>query len=106
MREPGSALDAAHDVREADAGQDRDAVPLHLAVQRELVAALRERLAEQLAEGAVGELRLLQAEDIGGALIQPREQPRGPLPDRVHIPRRDAHGATVAPLLTRPVSLV
>ena len=46
---------------------------------------------EQLGERVVGELRLLQAHDVGLPLVQPRQQPRQPLLDRVDVPGRDPH---------------
>src|SRR5262249_1183637 len=41
-------------------------------------------------------LGLLQADDVGPPLIQPGQQPRHPLLDRVHVPGRYPHPATVA----------
>jgi hypothetical protein len=61
-------------------------------VQRDLVAALGELGAEQLRELVVGELGLLQAHDVRAALVQPRQQPRQALLDRVDVPGRDPHG--------------
>ena len=58
---------------------------------RDLVAALGELLAEQLGEGVVGELGLLQADDVRLPLVQPRQQPRQALLDRVDVPGRDPH---------------
>jgi hypothetical protein len=43
-------------------------------VCRDRVAARGQLVAEQLSEGVVGELRLLQAEDVGSAVVQPRQQ--------------------------------
>ena len=72
-------------VVEAGARQDRDAVPCPRR-ERDRVAAIRERVAEQLGEGVVRELRLLQADDVRLAFVQPRQQPREPLLDRVDVP--------------------
>ena len=96
MREAGRVREPGHDVVQAHPGQDRHAVPLRLAVHRDRVAARRELLAEQLGEGGVGELRLLQAHDVGPPLVQPRQQPRHPLLDRVHVPGRHPHGPTLS----------
>ncbi len=59
----------------------------------DLVAAIGQLVAEQVAERVVGELRLLQADHIGTAFVQPGQQPRQPLLDRVHVPGRDPHPA-------------
>ena len=45
-------------------------------MRRDLVAASRSSLAEQLRERVVGELRLLQADHVGPPLVQPRQQAR------------------------------
>ena len=76
---PGAIGEPRHHVVEPDPGQDRDAVPARLAVHGGLVAAAGQVGAEQLAEGVVGELGLLQAHDVGLALVQPGQQPRYPL---------------------------
>src|SRR3954452_7915835 len=55
------------------------------------IAATGELVAEQLEEGVVGQLGLLQADDVRLPLVQPRQQPRHALLDRVDVPRRDAH---------------
>ena len=57
-----------HDVVETDLRQDRDAVPLALPVVGRLVAQRRER---QRRERVVGDLRLLQAHDVGLDLGEP-----------------------------------
>jgi hypothetical protein len=54
-----------------------------------------ELVTEQLSECIVGELRLLKADDVGLALVQPRQEPGNPLLDRVHIPGRYPHQSTV-----------
>jgi hypothetical protein len=46
-----------------------------------LVAALREVCAKQLGERVVGELGLLEADNVRLALVQPGEQARHPLLD-------------------------
>ena len=83
--------------------RERIATPFHcgLAVRRELVAAAAELVAEQLGEGLVGELGLLQADDVGLALVQPRQQPRHALLDRVDVPGRDPHGSKLHVLAQR-----
>ena len=65
MGEAGRARESGDDVVEARPREDRHTVPLRLAVQRDLIAASGELIAEQLLEGVVGELRLLQADDVG-----------------------------------------
>ena len=62
-----------------------------------LVAAAGELVAEEFGKSVIGELRLLQADHIRLALIQPWKQPRGALLDRVHVPGRDPHDTKVAP---------
>jgi hypothetical protein len=62
-------------------------------VAGECVATTGELGAEQLVERVVGELGLLQADDIRLALVEPGQQSRHPLLDGVHIPRRYPHGA-------------
>ena len=58
--------------------RERIATPFHAASPcgGDLVAALGELVAEQLAEGVVGELGLLQADDVGPPLVEPRQQAR------------------------------
>jgi hypothetical protein len=92
VREARRTLDARHDVLETHARQDRDAVPGRLAVRRHLVAAVRQLVADDLAERVVAELRLLQADDLGPPLVEPRQEPRHALLDGVDVPGRDAHG--------------
>ena len=88
---PGRAGEPVHHVLEPDAREDRHAVPRRLAVSGDRVAAVCELVAEQLGERVVGELGLLQADDVRLALVEPRQQPRHPLLDRVHVPSRDSH---------------
>ena len=93
----GRALEPGDHVVEADAGEDRHAVPLALAVGGDLVAALLQLPAQQLGERLVGELRLLEADDVGAPLVEPRQQPRHALPHRVDVPGGDPHRLTVTP---------
>jgi hypothetical protein len=44
-------------------------------------------------ECVIDELRLLQADDVRLALLEPWQQPRHSLLDRVHVPGRYSHGA-------------
>jgi hypothetical protein len=60
-------------------------------VDGDLVAALGQLRAQQLGELVVGELGLLQADDVRRALVQPGQQPRQPLLDRVDVPGGDPH---------------
>jgi hypothetical protein len=50
-----------------------------------------ELAAEQIDERLVCKLGLLQADDVRPALVQPRQQARYALLDRVHVPGRDSH---------------
>ncbi len=95
MREARPAGQSSDHVVQPDAREDRHAVPRRLAVCRDGVAASFELGAEELGELVVGELGLLQADDVRLPLVEPRQQPRQPLLDRVDVPRRDAHGGTV-----------
>ena len=90
---PGRALDARRPRRRGPT-RERIATPfqVRLAVRGDLVAAVRQLVAEQLGERVVGELRLLQADDVRPPLVEPRQQPRHPLLERVDVPGRDAHG--------------
>src|SRR3954454_17474020 len=92
MRKAGRAVDPGDDVIEPDAGEDRHAVPRRLAMGGHLVAAARELLAHELAQRLVGDLRLLEADDVRPALIEPRQQPRYALLEGVDVPGRDAPG--------------
>ena len=92
MREPRRAGEPRHHVVQPHAREDRHPVPRRLAVSRDGVAAAGELVAEQLGERVVGELGLLQADHVRLPLVQPGQQPRHPLLDRVDVPRRDPHG--------------
>ena len=59
MREAGAAGYAGDHLLKPDAREDRDAVPLHFAVDGALVFAAGELRAKERLEGVVGELRLL-----------------------------------------------
>src|SRR5262249_56467379 len=72
-------------------GEDRHSVPLCLAVVSGRVAAPGQIIAEELNERVVGELGLLEAHDVRLPLVQPRQQPRHPLLDRVYVPGRHPH---------------
>jgi len=96
FRKAGATRQAANDILKAYPRQNRHAVPLHLAVRRHVVTTLAEFGAEQRIERIVGELRLLQANDVGTALVEPRQEPRNPLLDRVDVPRGDPHVLTVS----------
>ena len=60
---------------------------------------------EELGQLVVGELCFLQADDVGPALVQPRQQPRQALRDRVDVLGRDAHGVTVPPPVPRAAAV-
>jgi hypothetical protein len=93
VREPRRVLaEPGDDVLEPGAREDRHAVPRPLAVGGDLVAAAGELVPEQLLERVVGELRLLEADDVRPPLVEPRQQPRQALLDRVDVPGDDAHG--------------
>ena len=81
--------EARHDVVEADPAQDGDAVPPALAVVRGLVARAAKASA---GKARVGQLRLLQADDVGLALGQPLLHPLEPGVEGVDVPGREAHG--------------
>src|SRR5207244_6056786 len=80
--------EAAGDVAEADARQECDTVPLAIAVVNGLVPQSRER---ELRKRVVGELRLLEAQDVGFSLREPFLDARQPRLQRVHVPRRHSH---------------
>jgi hypothetical protein len=55
------------------------------------IPAVSELVAEQVEERIVSELGLLQADHVRPPLVQPRQQPRHALLDRVDVPGRDSH---------------
>ena len=65
--------------------------PRRLAVSCDSVAAVGELVAEQVGERLVCELGLLQTDDVRLPLVQPRQEPRDALLDRVDVPGRDPH---------------
>ena len=58
-------------------------------MHRHVVAEPFQRLAR---EGLVGAFDLLQADDVGAALLQPGGQAVHALADRIDVPGGDAHG--------------
>jgi hypothetical protein len=86
--DPGLADSVAPGVASQDPG-DGDAA----AVQRDFVAARGELLAEQIAERQLGDLGLLQSDDVGPALVEPRQAPGDALLDRVDVPGCDSRAA-------------
>jgi hypothetical protein len=73
---------------EADAGQDRDAVPLAEPEGRDLVAGRLEGGPRELRIAALG---LLERQDIGAGAFEPRERALLPGSDRVDVPGRQSH---------------
>src|SRR5262249_60934736 len=59
----------------------------------ELVATAAKFVAEQFFEVVIGELGLLQADDVRLPLVEPRQQTGHALLDRVHVPGRYPHRA-------------
>ena len=109
VREAGRACEPGRHVVQAHPRQDRDPVPRRLAVGGDLVPAGRERIAEQLGERIVGELGLLEADDVRLPLVQPRQEPGHALLQGVDVPGRDAHrlhrtGGRTPGCLIRPVA--
>jgi hypothetical protein len=92
MREARRAGHAGRHVVQSDAREDGDPVPRGLAADGRLVAAPGELVAEQLGERLVGQLGLLQAYNIRPPLVEPGQEPRHTLLDRVDVPGRDPHG--------------
>ena len=89
----GSAVGESRDhVVETDPAQDGHAVPPTLAVVHRLVA---QRGEGHRGEGAVGQLRLLQADDVGLAVGQPLLDPLPASVERVHVPGHEAHAVTL-----------
>jgi hypothetical protein len=101
MGEPRSARDPDGHLLEPAAREDRAPVPLRLSVAGDRVAAGGELAGEQLVERRVGELGLLQADDVGLTFVEPRQQARERLLGRVDVPGRDAHRAYASHSLRR-----
>ena len=94
-REARRTGESHHHVIQTHTRDDRDSVPRRLAVNCDGIPAVLELVAEQVEERIVSELGLLQADDVRPPLIQPRQQPRHALLDRVDVPGRDSHRPTV-----------
>jgi hypothetical protein len=60
-------------------------------VRGDLVAAVAQLGPEEVGERVVGELGLLQADDVRRALVEPRQEPGDALLDRVDVPGRESH---------------
>ena len=84
-----ASAEAGCDVVEADPGCDRDTVPAPVPVMGHLIAQLLEPVGW---EGVVGQLGLLEAANVGFALLQPFLDPLESRPQRVDIPGGDSHG--------------
>ena len=85
--------DSRHHAVQPDAGKDRHPVPPGFTVHGRRVAAAVELGAEKFGERVVAELGFLEADHIGLSLVQPGQQARHPLLDRVHVPGRYPHRA-------------
>src|SRR5918994_6210328 len=92
MRKPGRPIEPPLDVLELNPRQDRDPVPGRLAMSSDLVAAIRELFPENLSQRIVSQLGLLKANDVRPPLIEPRQEPRNALLERVDVPSREPHG--------------
>src|SRR5215212_8322414 len=93
MRKTRRIRQAGHDILEPDTRQDRHPVPRGLAMSGDLVAAPGQLVAEQVRKRIVGELRLLEADDVRLPLVEPRQQARHALLQRVDVPGGDPHGS-------------
>ncbi len=82
------AVEPGGDVGDAGAGQDRHAVPLPGPVVHRVVP---EALEGQLRERVVGELGLLEAQDVGLGVLQPLLDPGEAGLQRVDVPGGEAH---------------
>src|SRR5258705_8162750 len=80
--------DVAGDDRGRIAGEDGNAVPGLLAAPNRLVAGALDRGG---GEFAIGRLQLLQADDIGRGLAEPRQKIGQPPPDVVDVEAGDFH---------------
>src|SRR4029450_4090015 len=96
MRISRRAGNARHDVIQSNLRQNRDAVPLSFTVGRELITTADQLLPQQLRQCVVGELGLLQARHVGLPLVQPWQESRYTLLDRIHIPCGQPHEPTLA----------
>ena len=83
--------------------RERIATPFStgLSVAGDRVAAGGELACEQLVERRVGELGLLQADDVGLTFVEPRQQARERLLGRVDVPGRAPHRAYASDSLRR-----
>src|SRR5947208_711371 len=95
------AREPARDRLGAGAREDRDAVVGLLAGDERRVAERREL---RRGEPVVGDLRLLQAHDVGPPPFEPREEARQARPDRVHVPRRELHGRSASSACSKQAS--
>jgi len=64
------------------------------------ITAPGQSITYQLSESRVGQLRLLETDNVWAALVQPGQQAGDPLRDRVHVPRRDPHGPKGSEMLS------
>ena len=78
--------------------QQCHAVEGFLAVGDDVVA---ERFKLEPRKRLVGALGLLQADDIGRAILQPGHEGLKPLPDRIDVPGSDAHAKVSRPKAAR-----
>ena len=76
------------DLVELELGENGDAVEGLLAVGHHVVAERLDGLAGKRLIEAFG---LLQADDVGRTILQPGQEMIQPLPDRIDVPRCDAH---------------
>src|SRR5215218_9639934 len=85
------AGESHHNIIQTHTRKDGDSIPRGLAVNCDGIPAVAELVAEQVEERIVCELGLLQTDHVRPPLIQPRQQPRHALLDRVDVPGRDSH---------------
>ena len=83
--------EAEHDLTEA--AEELGVHPNTLRYRLRRALELAELDLEDGDERVVVELGLLQADHVRPALVQPRQQPRHPLLDRVHVPGHDPHAS-------------
>ncbi len=101
LREAGTIGEPAFDVAQADPGEDRYPVPPAVSVMCDGVAAAEEIFIEELEEGVVGELGLLEADHVRLDSVQPFDQTRLPCLRRVDVPCRYPHHPTLASILAQ-----